>query len=331
MRKLVLPLLLLLATPALFAQKDTLTGKAAEDLMKQLSGQLFDSTAFLSQSGDKACKCIGKIKVNKKDAERIAEEISDCIHKEVESYQMMMKLVSSMSGGDKNITIYSNKESKEYKKYYYQIERWLRDTCQAMNIAVGSNNEESDYSQSRDKKAKAAYSKGIDAMKKEDYEGAADYFARAVEIDSMFAFAWDNLGVCNRKMGKLDEALYAYNKSLSIDPKGRLPLENLPIVYEFKKEYDRAIEAYKNILNYYPESAEAWYGSGRIYAFHKEDFEKALDNMCRAYNIYIKTSSPYRVDAEKIISYIYGKMKGQGKEDAFMKILKGHGISPSKN
>lgn len=330
MRKILMAVLLLQAS-ATIAQTDTLTSKAASDLMKQLSSQLFDSVALISTYGNNACKCISKIKTSKKDAEKIAKEISDCIHKETEAYQMMAKLTGSMMGGSNQINIYTDKDSWEYKKYYYNIERWLRDSCQAMNIAVGSNNKESENSQSGDKKAKAAYSMGINALKKEDYEGAAEYFTRAVEIDSMFAFAWDNLGVCNRKMGKLDEALYAYNKSLSIDPKGRLPLENIPVVYEFKKEYDKALDAYKNILNYYPENPEAWYGSGRIYAYYHKDYEKALDNMCKAYNIYVKTGSPYRVDAEKNINFIFSKMKENGKEDVFMKILKDNNINPDKN
>ena len=36
--------------------------------------------------------------------------------------------------------------------------------------------------------------------------------------------------------------------------------------------------------------------------------------MCKAYNIYTNSNSPYRVDAEKNINYIYSKMKEDGKE-----------------
>lgn len=330
MRKLTTPLLFLLLPLFARSQKDTLTGAQANELAKQITSQLFDSSRLLSENGRDACNCISKIKVAKKDAEKIAGEISDCIHKQAEAYQMMVKLMGSMTGGSNKITIDVNKESNEYKKYYYDIERWLRDSCRSMNLAVGSNNKESEYSTSGNKKAKAAYTSGIEALKKEDYEGGIYYFTKAVEIDSLFAFAWDNLGVCNRKLGKLDEALAAYNKSLSIDPKGRLPLENIPIVYEYKNDYDKALQAYMNILDVYPDNPEAWYGSGRMYIL-KENYEKGLENLCKAYNLYVKTSSPYRVDAEKNISYIYVKMKEQGKEEAFMKILKDNGLDPVKN
>jgi len=34
------------------------------------------------------------------------------------------------------------------------------------------------------------------------------------------------------------------------------------------------------------------------------DFEKGLENMCKAYNMYVYLKSPYRTDAEKIINLI---------------------------
>ena len=54
--------------------------------------------------------------------------------------------------------------------------------------------------------------------------------------------------------------------------------------------------------------------------------EKALQNMCKAYNMYTKTSSPYRVDAQKNINYIYGQMKANGKEERFFEILEENNI-----
>jgi tetratricopeptide (TPR) repeat protein len=156
------------------------------------------------------------------------------------------------------------------------------------------------------------------------------YFEAAVAADPKFAFAWDNVGVCSRRLGKLDEALTAYNKSLEIDPKGVTPLHNIPVVYEFQKNFDKAIEAYQNILHFYPDDPEAYYGEGRIYAFFKIDLEKALQNLCKAYNIYTNTNSPYRVDAEKNINYIHGKMKAEDKEARFFEILKENNIAAEK-
>ncbi|OXA95228.1 hypothetical protein SAMN06265346_1339 [Flavobacterium hercynium] len=64
-----------------------------------------------------------------------------------------------------------------------------------------------------------------------------------------------------------------------------------------------------------------------MYAFHLNDYKKALDNMCKAYNIYTAQKSPYRTDAEKIMQMLYKQMKQDGKEELFNKILEENNIS----
>jgi tetratricopeptide (TPR) repeat protein len=243
-----------------------------------------------------------------------------------------MKLYASMSGKtkDNNIVLDEDKNSPEYKRYYFQIERWLKDSCKSLNRAVASENSESATSYTKDAKAMDDYNTGIEWMKKENLQKAVQYFEKAVKRDEQFAFAWDNIGVCYRKLGKYDEALFAYNKSLEIDPTGITPLHNIPVVYQYQKKYDKALLAYENLQQRYPEDAEGYYGAGMVYLNNEQDNEKALHSLCKAYNIYIKTGSPYRVDAEKIISYIFSKMKADGKEKRFYEILKEHNLNPEK-
>jgi tetratricopeptide (TPR) repeat protein len=160
--------------------------------------------------------------------------------------------------------------------YYYRIEEWLVDSCATMNLIAGTNNKESEFSMSKNEKALEQYSKGETFLEKEDYKEALSWFEKAVKTDPKFAFAWDNIGICNRRFGNLDEALNAYQRSLAMDPVGKTPLHNIPVVYEFKKEYDKAIEAYIRLSKIYPDDPEAYYGTGRMYEM-KNDYEKALD------------------------------------------------------
>ena len=315
------------------AQTDTVIKKenlSAEDLQKIIKTSNIDSIAFLRESSNMACKCIDSISLKNKSNEQIVNEICSCIDKQVSGYQLAVKLYHSMTDLTKNktISINVNKNSAEYQQYYFQIERWLQDSCKSMKDAVKSNNKESEFSFSKNDEAVALYNKGTTAMQNENIKEALSYFEDAVKKDSKFAFAWDNIGICNRKLNNFDAALNAYKKSLEIDPTGKTPLQNIAIVYEFEKNYDKALEAYLNISNYYPGDAEAYYGAGRIYTL-KSDFENGLQNMCKAYNIYTNTKSPYRVDAEKQINYLYSKMKGEGKEELFNKILKDNNISTS--
>jgi tetratricopeptide (TPR) repeat protein len=304
-----------------FCQTDTLTGDAAKKILQQLK---IDTASFLSDYGEDACKCIDSITLSRKSRTEINEEIFECINKQTTLYQFMMKLNNQMFGNDssRNITINVDKNSPDFQRYYFEIERWLKDSCKSLNRAVAAENQESSSSISRDAKAREDYNTGIEWMKKENLEKAITYFEKAVKRDEKFAFAWDNIGICNRKLGNYDAALYAYNIT---------PLHNIPVVYQYQKKYDKALVAYEMLQQQYPKDAEGFYGAAIVYTNYKIDYEKALQNMCKAYNIYVTAGSPYRVDAEKIINYIFSKMKADGKEKRFIEILKENNINTSGN
>lgn len=329
MKKTLLYVIVLIVCGKSYGQADTIKGEEAAKLAAQFTKDLFDTTKFLSESAGLACHCIDSISLVDKTAKQIAAEASDCIDKQVAGYELSIKLFRAMTSGGKNneISISNGKDSREYKVYYYRIESWLRDSCRSLGKALASNNKESEKSVSSNENALAAYARGVEEMMKQNHKDARDYFKTAVALDPKFAFAWDNLGLCHRKLGELDEALAAYKKSLEVDPSGKMPMQNIAIVYEYKKDYANALKAYQDILNVYPKDPEAWYGEGRIYIFFNTDYEKALQAMCKAYNLYIELNSPYRVDAEKNISYIYGKMKEEGKEKRFHEILKENKIT----
>ncbi len=329
MKYFILVILLTLGSLSGMAQKETDSRTLSPDESKQLLSQLkIDSTKMLAEVATEACTCIDSIRLSKKNHKEISADIASCIDKHVGAYQLSMLLMKSLTGGSSDkIELSIDKNSVQYKKFYYEIERWLKDSCSSMNLAVVSNNEESALSMSANPLALSAYNMGIEFLKQNEPENAIKQFEQAVKIDPRFVFAWDNLGVCRRKAGKLDEALDAYNKSLELDPKGVTPLHNIPVVYEYQKKYDEALAAYGRITSIYPDDPEAFYGKGRIYSMYKIDYEKALDNMCKAYNAYVLLQSPYRVDAEKNIQYIYSKMKAEGKESRFMEILKANKIN----
>ena len=314
-----------------FSQKDKKTDTLSGDAVKQLLQQITDSSRLLRETAGEACNCIDSINTAQKGHKAISEEIAKCIEKQAEGYQLAIKLLKSFTGEEKDrtISLNINSNSAEYKRYYYEIERFLNDSCSAFKKAAASNNEESDFSTSGNPKALEAYNEGVVKMQAEQYKEAIKFFEKAVSIDEKFAFAWDNIGICFRKTAQYEEALKAYKKSLEIDPKGKTPLQNIPVVYSYMKNYDEAIRAYENLAAIHPGDPETFYGIGNIYTYAKPDMEKALHNMCKAYNLYVEQKSPYRTDAENSISYIFGQMKKAGKESEFYKILEEYHIKPS--
>lgn len=294
---------------------------------------------LLQTSSEKGCKCVDSITIFDKTREQVSEEVNKCIEKETVSYQLMAKLFGVKSAIDKktldgnvkkeiNININTNANSDEYKTYYYEIERYMMNHCAALKTKIASNELTNRYSVSNDREALQYYSRGQDEYKLEHFEKAIELFEKAVKIDPNFAFAWDNIGICYRKINNYDKALYAYQQSLEIDPIGMTALQNIPIVYMYKQEYMKAIEAYQQIAAIDKSNPEVYYGIGNVYANALQDYEKGLDYMCKAYILYIEIKSPYRADAEKVITMIYSEMKKAGKIDAFNAILKKYNITP---
>ncbi|MCE2994927.1 MAG: tetratricopeptide repeat protein [Cyclobacteriaceae bacterium] len=290
---------------------------------------------FLTSVSESACKCIDSINVYNKSRDTVAEEINSCIDKQVTVYQLggqmmdLNEILEAAKGKKKSkkktkskITINTNKNSDQYKKYYYEIERDLMETCKAIQSKIAAEDKQNHASMSKNKEALALYYMGLDEIKSENFTKAIEYFHQCLKIDSVFSFAWDNLGLSYRKAGDLDNAIRAYKTSILIDSTGTMPRQNLAVAYEYQKNYQAAILAYEELALIDRNNAEVFYGKGRLYAIHLNDYEKGLSNMCVAYNLYIDQKSPYRSDAEQMINYIYGKMKEAGNEKRFLEILK---------
>jgi len=315
-----------------FAQKDSKS--LTNDVKKELT--------------DKSCNCISKIKEkdNNRPKQEILDDISTCIDKNIGALQVatqlsnlnLDKIIKESNQksdtvaikSDKDLIVDLNTDSNSYKKYYYELERELIKNCNSLRELTAGEDEESKLSFSKNQKATVFYNKGIKASKNNNNKAAAKYYKKAVKIDPNFAFAWDNLGLMYRKQKKYDKAIDAYNKSLSIDPTGPMPLQNLAVVYAYQKKYQKAIDAYTQLSEYDKDNPEIYYGIGQIQYQYLKEYEKSLDNMCIAYNLYVKSKSPYRSDAEKIINYIRNAMLKKGNEKRFNEILEKNNIRPEQ-
>jgi tetratricopeptide (TPR) repeat protein len=291
--------------------------------------------SLLKELAENGCKCIDSISTYNKTPEEVAKEMSNCIKKQTGAYQMGSKLMkidtlnAKVVDGKKqiNVSVNTDENSDEYKKYYYELERYMMNNCASLKEKIAGNEKQSAKSYSENKKALEFYSKGHDESKKGNFEKAVEYFEKAVKEDPEFAFAWDNLGVNYRKLNNFDKAIECYNKSLEIDPNGMMPLQNIAIAYQYKKEYDKAIEAFQKLAGIDKNNPEVYYGIGNIYTRYLQNYEEGLNYMCKAYKLYIEQKSPYRTDAENLIAIIYSEMKKQGKEEDFRQILNANDIN----
>lgn len=280
-----------------------------------------------------ACECITKIDINKSKKEK-SENIKSCIQAASMSYQVENSLMSSLektldsviteSKNIKDSTVVSEK-GKDFviniSQDYEEVETYLYDNCPALKKIYFVDNTEYENSFSNRKKAMKYYEKGQIAFQKQDYYEAIIQFSKAVKKDKKFAFAWDNLGYSYRKVKNYKQAIESYKKSLALDPKGKMPLMNIAVAYQLNNDAKGAVAAYEEYKKYYPKDPEGFYGIGRIQYFIK-DYESALENMIKAYKLYVEMDSPYNIDAQKHIGFIWKEMKENGQLEVFNRITK---------
>lgn len=291
---------------------------------------------LLKELGDNACKCADSVKLMNREKKDIFNDINSCIDEQTGALQMgslsmdaknLEKNAKTVNGKKQiNLNFNSNKNSKQYTDSYHQLERYLMENCPSVKNAANTSETKSEHF-SDDEKAVDFYTKGDQEFKNKNWKEAVKFFELATKKDRNFIYAWDNLGLSYRQLGEYDNAINAYKSSLLIDPKGKMPLQNIPVAYIYKKEYQKAVDAYLELDKIYPDDPEAYYGIGNIYMNGLKDDEKALDYMCKAYVIYTKQKSPYRTDAEKNIHNLYIRFKDNGKESRFKEILKKNNIN----
>jgi len=310
---------------------------------QQEQQQTFDNNEILKEIADNACQCIDSLHTSNKPYKVLMQEISDCIDKEVMSFQIIDQTNKIMLPEENNKEasndslpekmeiniVLAEKGTKQYDKYYRRLENYLMENCPSLKKKVAANDELERFGVSQNPEAYKYYVKAIDYGDAKEYKKAIKYYKKALKIDPDFPFAWDNLGLVYRKTEQYDKALEAYAKSMELMPGNRTPIMNSAVVYTYKKEWDKAIQMYKKLVEIDESDPEIYYGIAQVYA-HKKELEKALDNMCKAYNLYLQQESPYRSDAEKFISYVYYLMKEEGKEDKFYEILKKNNIKAQK-
>ena len=292
--------------------------------------------AYISES---ACDCIKQLDLKGKSYNIVNEAINDCIYKQVSFYRLTSILIEKdsfllfMNDSTLPIDQYLNAkiEDNEFLDYYYEIKGFLLENCVSMRINFYSNEEHHEHSLSTNKKALKWYYQAIELENANKNEESIALLKKVLQKDSVFAFAWDMLGLNYRKIGEYDKAIEAYEKSIAIDPKGKFPWQNMAIVYEYKKDYIGAIICYQKLGELDIINPEVFYGIGRITAFYLNDFENALDNICIAFSLYREANSPEKNDAMKIMEYIHDEMKKDGNEAEYDKILLKHFSSPKEN
>lgn len=303
-----------------------------------INSQDDQKTDNIKEMSEDACECISKIDIML-DTEMKSKKISSCIQSASIANQLKSSLTGILEGKIDSITKEKNSAKVDSLvlekgseniivsgKDYKEIEKDLYKNCPQLKKIYFSNDEQHENSFSDKEKAKKFYNQGQKAFARQNYKDAIKYFKKATNKDNNFAFAWDNLGYSYRKTGEYKKAIVCYKKSLALDPKGKMPLMNIAVAYELDNDLEGAKKSYENFKNLYENDPEPYYGIGRIYYLEK-DYEPALDNMIKAYLLYQKMESPYSIDAQKHVGFIYQALKKADNLALFNKIAKKYNLN----
>ncbi|HLO74295.1 MAG TPA: tetratricopeptide repeat protein [Flavobacterium sp.] len=284
---------------------------------------------------EESCNCIRKIDIN---LDKLAknDSIKSCITSFIikeqtkELLMEMSKTVDTLLTTNKDTTITGGKNyTIIVDKDYDEIQKQLMQDCPYLKAVLDVNNEKHENSLSAKKKANEFYEVGEKYFNKQQYDLALVEFNKAVKNDPKFAFAWDNLGICYRKLNRFKEAINCYEKSLALDPKGKVPLMNMAVAYNLLKDDEKAIETYNKFIQIHPEDPEGYYGIARLQNFTK-DYKNGLENALKAYTIYDNSSSPYSQDAISVIIEIVNNLKKENKVNIYNEFAEKHGLEKIK-
>ena len=92
--------------------------------------------------------------------------------------------------------------------------------------------------------------KGIDRVKRNQYEESLEFFNKVLDMNPNNADAWNNKGVALYKMGDADGAIECYDNALKADPENLEALRNKGFVLRAKGEFEGALEAYDTLLSH---------------------------------------------------------------------------------
>ncbi len=95
-----------------------------------------------------------------------------------------------------------------------------------------------------------------DAKAKREYEKAIIEFKAALEIDSSKKEAYNNLGFCYRKLGKLDKSLKTLHQAIKLDSNFVQALENIGETYLILEEIEMAKKYWNELVTLKSELAD---------------------------------------------------------------------------
>lgn len=97
-------------------------------------------------------------------------------------------------------------------------------------------------------KEKVLIHRGMDRVKKKDYDAALEIFERVLAANPDIPEAWNNKGVALYGLGRIEEAKESYDRCLALDPENLDALRNKGFLLRNQRKLEEALELYDSVL-----------------------------------------------------------------------------------
>ncbi|MBO6291172.1 MAG: tetratricopeptide repeat protein [Selenomonas sp.] len=150
--------------------------------------------------------------------------------------------------------------------------------------------------------------KGIERYNRKDYQGAIEYYRKAIELDPKYARPWNNMGIAYGKLGDYNKEIEYCRKAIELDPKYASPWNNMGYAYGHLGDYNKEIECYRKAIELDPKDAYPWNNMGHAY-WELGDYNKAIECCRKAIELDPTLASPWNN-----MGYAYGSLGDYNKE-----------------
>jgi len=129
-------------------------------------------------------------------------------------------------------------------------------------------------------KEKVLIHKGMDKVKRMEYQEALEIFDRVIEINPKIPEAWNNRGVALFRLGRAEEAVESCDRSLAIDVENLEALRNKGFALKSLGRLEEALQAYDVVIQRGGEALDLEAVASVLVALGRK--EDALDCMMQA-------------------------------------------------
>ena len=109
---------------------------------------------------------------------------------------------------------------------------------------------------------KKYFDKGFDLSKLKRYEEAIEQYKLAIQDETSYSSAYNNMGVALNELKRYEEAIEQYKLALQYNPSHSTAYYNMGNSLDELKRYEEAIEQFKLAIRYNPSNSTAFYSMG---------------------------------------------------------------------